>query len=71
MEIKLRFTEEAKKNMKLAAYKNALLETDYIFIKSKEYEDTGKSEPYSTAYKIELSENRDILRNKINELENN
>lgn len=49
--------------------KQQLAKTDYIITKSNEYKLVGKPDPYTQEELMQLSDEKDLIRDKINELE--
>lgn len=59
--------EIEKQKAEIASLKVQLADTDYQIIKSSEYQLLGLEAPYNL---VELHSERQVLRDKINELEN-
>lgn len=57
------------KTKKIAILRQKLLDTDYIFIKLKEYEEVGAEKPYSDEYIAEKHAERQAIREQINALQ--
>lgn len=57
------------KAKRIAVLRQKLLDTDYIFIKLKEYEEVGAEKPYSEEYIAEKHAERQAIREQINALQ--
>ena len=61
--------ERQRKLAEVDSLKFQLAETDYIFIKAGEYQVLGDESPYKQEYLYEISEERRVIRDRINSLE--
>ena len=61
--------ERQRKLAEVDSLKFQLAETDYIFIKAGEYQVLGDEPPYEQEYLYEISEERRVIRERINSLE--
>lgn len=57
------------KAQKIKALRNKIAETDYVFIKLKEYEEVGLPQPYTDERIAQLHAERQAMRDEINELQ--
>lgn len=57
------------KSKKIEVLRKQLTETDYIFIKLKEYEEVGLPQPYTDDFIADKHAERQAIRDQINSLE--